>query len=241
MYDINNINYVYYGTGKDTIVLLHGWGQNISMMQPIGELLKNQYKILIIDLPGFGNSCEPEYLLTINDYADLIHELIKKLKIKDPILVGHSFGGKISIVYSSKYDVKKLVLLASPFCPETNKITLKQKVFRFFKKVPGLNKLEDFAKKHIGSTDYKNSSVMMRKILVNSIINDYSDNAKKITCPTIMIWGDLDDAVPLSRAYELEKLIKDSAVIVYPNCTHYAYLEDLTKTINILTSFLGGK
>ena len=53
-----DINYVDYGSGKDTIVLLHGWGQNIEMMKPIGDRLKNNFKIIIIDLPGFGLSEE---------------------------------------------------------------------------------------------------------------------------------------------------------------------------------------
>ena len=50
--------------------------------------------------------------------------------------------------------------------------------------------------------------------------------------------GDLDDAVPVERAYELEKLISDSGVVIYENCTHYAYLERLGQTVSVLRSFL---
>ena len=137
------------------------------------------------------------------------------------------------------YDVKKLVLFGSPFKKEITKISLKTKMLKSAKKIPGINKLENFAKKHMGSTDYRNASPIMREILVEHVNLDITENVKKIKCPTLIIWGTLDDAVPLERAYELEKLIKDSGVVVYENCTHYAYLERLGQTISVLKSFLG--
>ena len=51
------IHYVQYGKGKD-VVLLHGWGQNIEMMQPIGDILSSNYRVTILDFPGFGKSKE---------------------------------------------------------------------------------------------------------------------------------------------------------------------------------------
>ena len=237
-----NINYITYGNESgDDVVLLHGWGQNIDMMRPIGDRLKNKFKISIIDLPGFGGSSEPKEVLSIYDYVDILKELLGELNIKKPNLVGHSFGGKISIVYSSKYDVEKLVLLASPFCKEIEKLSLKTKVLKKLKKVPILNKLENIAKKHIGSSDYRNASETMRKILVEHVNLNVIEDAKKINVPTILIWGTNDSEVSLNRAYELENLIKDSAVIEFQGCTHYAYLERLDQTVNIINNlFTGG-
>ncbi len=235
------INYKLYGNGGDTIVLLHGWGQNIQMMEPIGNNFIKEYQVLIIDLPGFGSSDEPDDIWSMYDYVECIHELIEKLKIKNPILMGHSFGGKISLIYASKYEVKKLVLFASPFKKEIKKLSLKTKILKTAKKVPGLNKLEGFAKKHIGSRDYREASDFMRKILVEHVNLDITEDVKKITCPTLIIWGTEDMEVPIERAYELESLIKDSGVVVYEGCTHYAYIERLGQTINVLRSFLGGE
>lgn len=233
-----NINYIMYGkSNAKTIVLLHGWGQNIEMMKPIGDNFKDNFNILILDLPGYGLSEEPKEIWTVFDYADMVHTLLEKLSVKKPILMGHSFGGKISIVYAAKYEVEKLVLFASPFKKEIKKESLKLKVLRFFKKVPILNKLENFAKKHIGSTDYKNASVRMREILVSTVNLDVTDMAKKITCPTLIFWGTKDEAVPVERAYELEELIKDSGLIIYEG-THYTYLEYLPQVVNVLQTFL---
>ena len=234
-----NINYVMYGNQtSDTIVYLHGWGQNIDMMKPIADPFSKEFNILIIDIPGYGLSDEPEYPWTCYDYVECFKEMFDQLHIDNPILIGHSFGGKISLLYASKYPVKKMVLFGSPFKKEVQKLSLKVRVLKKLKKVPGLNKLEGFAKKHIGSDDYRHASDTMRKILVETVNLDITEEVKKIKCPTLIVWGTLDEAVPLARAYELEKLIKDAGVVVYENCTHYAYLENLNQTINVLWNFL---
>ncbi len=233
-----NINYIQYGKGKKNIVLLHGWGQNIEMMNPLGKKLENDAVITIIDLPGHGESDEPKVALTIEDYCEVVRELLEKLKIDNPILVGHSFGGRIAIVYAAKYDVEKLILLGAPCIRKEQKISFKVKVLKGLKKVPGLNKLEGFAKKHIGSRDYRNASEVMRKILVNTVNQDLSEYAKAIPCPTLLIWGDRDTEAPLSEAKELEKIMQDAGLIVYEGGTHYAYLEFIGPLTNVIRTFI---
>ena len=239
---INNVdvNYIDYGEGNNAIVLLHGWGQNIEMMKPIGDRFKKNNRIIIVDLPGFGLSEEPKEIWTLNDYVNCIKKLLDKLKIEKPILIGHSFGGKISLLYASMYEVEKLVLFGSPFKQEIKKLSTKTKILKFLKTVPIINKLEGFAKKHIGSTDYKNASEVMRKVLVEHVNLDIEEDVKKIKCPTLLLWGTMDTEVPVERAYELEKLISDAGVVTYEGCSHYAYLERIEQTINILKSFIGG-
>ena len=80
----------------------------------------------------------------------------------------------------------------------------------------------------------------MRKILVDHVNLDITEDVKKIKCPTLIIWGTNDEEVPLEDAYELEKLIRDAAVIEYPGCSHYAYLENLGQTVKIIKNFIGG-
>lgn len=238
---INNVevNYERYNEGgNNPLIFLHGWGQNIEMMIPIAKPFIKDHDVIIIDLPGFGKSGEPKNAWNVNDYVEMLHTLIKKLKLKNVSLIGHSYGGKICLLYASKYEVQKLVLLASPYKKEIKKDSLKLKALRTLKKVPILNKLENFAKSHIGSTDYKNASPIMREILVNTVNMDITEEAKKVKAPTLLIWGTNDEAVSIEEAYELESIMKDAGLVVYDGLTHYAYLEDLGKTINILKSFL---
>ena len=236
-----DINYIIYGNSKGkNVVLLHGWGQNIDMMKPIGNNISDKYNVTIIDLPGFGKSSEPTYIWKIDDYVECINKLLKELKIKKPIMIGHSFGGKITLLYASIYETEKIVLFGSPYTKEVQKLSTKTKILKTLKKVPVLNKMEGFVKKHIGSTDYKNSTEIMRKILVETVNYDITNNVKKISVPTLLIWGTNDEAVSIELARQLEKLIKDCGLIEYEGCTHYAYLERLDQTINILNSFIGG-
>ena len=93
-------------------------------------------------------------------------------------------------------------------------------------------------KKHLGSTDYKNASPLMREILVKHVNTDLTEDAKKIKCPTFIIWGTNDEAVPVEDAYELEKLIDNSGLTVYEGCTHYAYLERVAQTNAIIKTFI---
>lgn len=230
-----NLNYIQYGKGKD-IVLLHGWGQNIAMMQPLGNELSN-CRITILDFPGFGESEEPKESWAVEDYSNLLHELLTELKIKNPILIGHSFGGRVAIHYASNHPVEKLVLFGSP-CIRHERKSMKEKTLKFAKKVPGLRKISEIAKKYIGSTDYKNASPIMRDTLVKVINQDLSDCARKIECPTLLIWGTLDEAAPIEEARELEKLLKDGALIELEGCTHYAYLEALPRVASILKKFI---
>ncbi len=235
-----DINYEYFDNkSKTSLVFLHGWGQNIKMMESLAKPFCKKYNVLIIDLPGFGDSAEPKEVWSIYDYSEMVNELLKELKIKNPILIGHSFGGKISLAYAIKYNPKKIVLLASPYKKNIKKPTLKMKVYKTVKKIPLLNKLEGFVKNHVGSTDYKNASEMMKKILVNHVNLDLTEELKNIKCPTLLIWGTNDNAVSYEDGKELEKLIPNAGLVTYEGCTHYAYLERLDQTIRVLNSFIG--
>ncbi len=224
---------------KVTIVFLHGWGQNIAMMEPIQKYYQKYFNTLILDLPGFGQSGEPPYAFNTKDYVELLHELFLQLKIKNVILIGHSFGGRIALLYSSMYPVDKLICLASPYCPEVTKLSFKTKVYKKLRKIKCLKFITDYMRKKNGSVDYNNASEVMKGVLVNAINTDLTIDVQNIKCPTLLVWGDLDTAVPVSRCYELNNLIKNSGIVIYNGATHYAYLERLNELVIVLDSFMG--
>ncbi len=233
------VNYVQYGneTGKD-IVLLHGWGQNIEMMDPIGKGMQNKFRITIIDFPGFGKSPEPPYGFSVFDYYEILDELLENLNIKEPILIGHSFGGRIAIIYAVNKKVSKLVLMGTPFRRTNKKANYKLKVLKIVRKTPIIKNFEGYLRSKIASNDYYNASPIMRKVLVNVINQELTDLIPKIKVPTILIWGSYDKEVPISEAKYIEDKIKDCGLIIYEGCSHFAYLERLNQTINILDCFL---
>lgn len=230
------VNYIQYGKGKD-ILLLHGWGQNIQMMKPLGDYFSNRYRITILDFPGFGESEEPPVSWKIEDYSALISELVSALKIKKPIVMGHSFGGRVAIHYSSCNVIEKLVLFGSPCIREKENLPFSVKILKKLKSLPGMDSLGEKMKKYIGSRDYKAASPIMRQTLVNVVNEDLSIYARQIEEPTLLIWGEQDTEAPLQDAKDLEKIMIDAALIVLPG-THYAYLENLQQVCNILDHFV---
>lgn len=231
-----NVKYIQYGKGKD-IILLHGWGQNIEMMKPLGDAFCDRFRITILDFPGFGQSEEPKEAWTIDKYSLMLEEFVKQTGIKKPIVMGHSFGGRVAIRYSARNNIDKLVLFGSP-CIRTNEdLSLKVKILKKLKTLPGMNKFGEFMKQYIGSRDYKAASPIMRQTLVEVVNEDLSKYAREIEEPTLLIWGEQDTEAPVSDAKELEKIMMDAALIILPG-THYAYLENLARVITILDNFI---
>lgn len=231
-----DINYIQYGSGSD-ILLLHGWGQNIEMMKPLGDNLCSDHRVTILDFPGFGESGEPDTPWTIDDYMLMLEEFIDVLKIKKPIIMGHSFGGRVAISYSADHAIEKLVLFGSPCIRDNKKLPLYVRFLKKVKQLPGMNKIGEFMKQYIGSRDYKAASPVMRQTLVNVVNEDLSEYAKKIEEPTLLIWGENDTEALVEDAKRLEAIMIDAALIILPG-THYAYLENLNQVVNILKAFI---
>ena len=230
-----DVNYIQYGEGKD-ILLLHGWGQNIQMMQPIGDRFSDKFRITILDFPGFGLSGEPDVVWNISDYSVMLEQFVKKTGIKKPIIIAHSFGGRVAIRYSAHNPIEKLVLFGSACIKVKENLSLTVKFLKTLKKLPGMNEFGEKMKKYIGSRDYKAASPVMRKILVEVVNEDLSKYAREIEEPTLLIWGEHDMEAPVKEAKELEKIMIDAALIVLPG-THYAYLENINQVVNILDNF----
>lgn len=246
-----NINYIVEGEGNP-VVVLHGWGANIETVLPIVNILKSSYQVYAIDLPGFGKSDEPYDVFGSFEYAEIIKKFIDHFKLEKISLIGHSFGGKLSIIISSKYKdyVDKLVLIDSAgLIPKrTLSYHIKVKSYKLAKKLYKLfffwkkeNEIAEIINKKFGSDDYRNSSGIMRKILVKVVNEDLSYLLEEIECPTLLIWGDLDDATPLYQAKIMEEKIKNSGLVVLEGTGHFSYVEDYNKFALVLKSFFNIK
>ncbi len=230
-YIFNNIKirYTDEGSGK-AIVLLHGWGQNIEMMQPINVNLESFRKV-IIDFPGFGESDEPDVVWNVDNYVEFLHSFLNYLEIEKPILIGHSFGCRVAIKYACKYDVEKMVFTGAAGIKPKRGFSYYLRVYSYktaklFLKLPFLKKYESSVKSYFGSSDYKSTSGVMRGTFINVVNEDLTTYLNKIKCPVLLLWGESDDSTPIKDAYKMEKLIVDCALVKLKG-THYAYLENI--------------
>ena len=136
--------YVYFkkeGNGSP-IILLHGWGVDSSCFDDLMDSLKEKYQVFAIDLPGFGKSVEPSDYYVLEDYVGLVEQFVNDKKLANPIILGHSFGGRIAIRYASRHRVSKLILVDSAGMKPKNyvKVKLKIMIYKLKKKNDGKNK-----------------------------------------------------------------------------------------------------
>lgn len=243
-----SVNYETIGEGND-LILLHGWGASIESLKPVYDYLGKYFKTYIIDLPGFGKSGEPAYAWGISEYSALLGEFIRQLEIKNPILIGHSNGGRIIIHFSatSEISINKLILIDSAGIKPKRPLKYYIKVYSFklIKKIltiPLLKKhtveLMEKARSKFGSSDYSKASAIMRQILVKLVNDDLRHILPDIKCPTLLIWGENDTATPVSDGRLMEKLIKDAGLVVFKNAGHFSYLDKFNEFIAVITSFL---
>lgn len=242
-----NINYFDEGIGN-TVLFLHGWGGSIQTMKPIANFIKDRCRVIILDLPGFGESDMPKTPWNSYDYAECIKKFIDTLGLNNIILFGHSHGGRISIILSSKYDfVKKLILIDSAGIVPKRKLKYYIKVYSFklLKKIYIIfsigdskeHKLEQFYKK-FGSTDYKESKGVMRQTMVKVIHDNLIELLPSIKAPTLLIWGENDEDTPLYMGKIMEEKIKDSGLIILKGAGHYSYIDCYDQFKAVINVFL---
>ncbi len=241
-YVYNNIKVNYFDNlnKKQPVVLLHGWGQNIDMMKPIGDELLSTNRVIIIDFPGFGKSEEPLDAWDVSEYTNMLRTLLIKLNVDNPILIGHSFGCRVAIKYSNLYPVKKMIFTGGAGIRPQRGINYYVKVYTYktikmVKKLPGLSKVGNSS--NYGSEDYRNASDAMKGTFVKVVNEDLKPLLKNISCPVLLIWGKNDEATPLSDGMLMEQLIADSALITLEG-THYAYLENISYFNVIVKEFI---
>ena len=246
---INKIdtNYLDEGNGQN-ILILHGWGSSIPVMKNMFNHLNKNNRVVILDLPGFGETEEPKESWNLNNYVDFIIEFMKDLKIKKPIIIGHSFGGRIAIKLASECPeviLNKLILIDSAGIKNNSKPSLKVKVLKRLKKLLGgiFPKLVESFKNKLGSADYNNASPVMKEVLVNVINEDLTSLLAKINYSSLLIWGENDQETPFSDALVMEEKIKDSGIVKVPNAGHYSFLDNPHLVLSVIDSFVqeGGK
>ena len=241
-----NFHYTVQGEGAP-IILMHGWGCNLTTLQSVEKVAMENHTVYNVDFPGFGESQEPSQVWGVEEYTQLIEQFVKAENIENPILLGHSFGGRVGILYSSRNKVNKLILVdAAGVKPRRSlKYYFKVYTYKLGKKLMPLIYGKERAQQRIdamrakrGSSDYNNASPMMRAILSKVVNEDLKEKMPLIKAPTLLIWGENDTATPLRDANIMGKLIPNAGLVSFPGCGHYSFLDNPFQFAAVLRSFL---
>ena len=243
-----DIYYEKYGNSKSTILILPGWGDTRGTFTHIINCFRKNFTIYILDYPGFGESKFPNRDLSLSDYTRLIKDFIAYNNIKNPIIIAHSFGGRIAIDLASSYsvDINKIILIDSAgIKPKTGFMgKFKKYLYKFLKKI-GLfltgnlkQKYMNFLISVFGSTDFKSLSNNMRNTFIKIINYDLSNKLSNILVPTLLIWGNRDFDTPINDGYVMKKSIKDSGLVIINNAGHFSYLDYPSYVDSIIYEFV---
>ena len=231
----------------NTILLLHGWGCNHTTLKSIENIVKDKMHVFNFDLPGFGKSDEPKNIWGVDEYTQLIEKFVKENNIESPILLGHSFGGRISILFSSRNKTRKVILTDAAGIKPKRSLRYYYKVYTYktLKKLLPMvvgkkyaNKLIEKYRGKSGSSDYNQASPMMRTILSKCVNEDLKSVMPHIKAPTLLIWGENDTATPIYDAQIMERLIPDAGLVSFPNCGHYCFLDNPIGYKAVIKEFL---
>lgn len=219
------------GNGKDAFVLLHGWGQNKEMFEPMYMFLASQKKTVIsVDFPGFGKSEEPKVIYGIKEYAEWLKALLVLENIENVIFIGHSFGCRVAYYYSANKlgKVKKLLMTGAAGIKPKRSLNYYIKVYSYkmlkvLLPAIGMKHVLEYKQRNAGSSDYKNATPIMRGVLSKVVNEDLTSILSKIEAPTLLVFGENDDATPVRDGKLMEQKIQNATLIIYENEGHYAY------------------
>jgi pimeloyl-ACP methyl ester carboxylesterase len=244
--DKSLVNYQIQGSGP-AVVLLHGWGDNLSTFKELTKFLKSDYTVISLDLLGFGESELPKDTYDLEKYAKFVSDFL--LKIDQPhvyAFVGHSNGGAICIrgISSGLLKSERLVLLASSgvrstynkrknflrasakvaklmtvVLPESTQMKIKRKVY---KKLGS----DLFVAEHLQDT--------FKKVVSEDVVHE----AAMIIQPTLLIYGSADRATPVKYGETFAQQIENSVLKIIDGADHFLHHTHSKEVNKLVMDFL---
>ena len=238
-------NYVRSGTGKE-ILILHGWGDNVASWKDLIADLSKNYEVIALDLPGFGGSEAPRAAWGLSEYATFVAAFLSKAKLQPYAVIAHSNGGAIAIRALSHhlFSAQKLVLLASAGIRSEYKG--RKKALRLVTKAGKAltTPLPRSIKKRLRQKVYQTvgSDMLVAEHLQDTfkrvVTDDVRTDARQISIPTLLLYGDTDQATPLRYGELLHKAIPNSKLQVLSGAGHFLYSDKPQEVMAQIEDFL---
>ncbi len=238
--NIKNHNYkIYYTTSRPrdlpVLVLLHGWGVDSSIFKKVMDQLN--YHCVAIDFLGFGQSDVPIMPLSVDDYVEMVWQVVDYLKLKDIIILGHSFGGRVCIKYNLVHPVKEMILVNSAGIKnnsfEVKKQVWKYKIQKRWYKIFNRKKYVELIQ-NSGSRDYKALNSVMKQTMSKVVNEDLKKYLEQVKIKTSLLWGVNDEETPLNHAYLMHDLLMNSRLFLFYHSGHYTFIDEEKKFVQLI-------
>jgi pimeloyl-ACP methyl ester carboxylesterase len=243
--DANGIRLAYddQGTGLP-LVFLHAFPLNRSMWAPQATALSKQFRTIMIDLRGHGESDAPLWNFSLDQYADDVCALLDHLAIPQAILVGLSMGGYVSLAFSKRYGNRLKALVLADTRAQADGPEGRIGRFRLAQTAYGQGTAavaEIMLPKLLGSTSLERRADLVEGVRraihrtpVSGILVDLMAMAARpdsvahlrtVTCPTLVVVGQEDYTTPLADAQLMAADIPHARLAVIPAAGHLSNLE----------------
>ncbi len=218
------IRYDILGKKGSAVLFVHGWGGSGESLRALAALASQNHKAILVDLPGFGGSDNPEPDWGVEEYTQVVSGLLEYLKIGKVIYFGHSFGGSVGLhLTTSTQKVSKLILCNSSYRRSVKKSRFAMAIKQVIPEHKALRRL--FYRIFFRNSDlarYPHLESNFRKI----ILQDMAATATKVAVPTLIIWGENDTITPVEYARDLQAKIRRSHLVIVPGARHSLPLSD---------------
>ena len=212
----------------DTLVFLHGWGGDLRSFAGAYNAACD-WGVNAVNI-AFPKTVPGDW--GIYDYATHVERVLAALNIDRPIIIGHSFGGRVAVILAAQDKCKKLVLTGSAGLKPRFDIRKQYKIAKYHYRVKHGKPLDG-----MGSIDYNNTDASMRSVFVR-IVNSHLDKLLPyIKCKTLIVWGKADKETPPYMAKRFHRGIADSK-LVFIDGGHYGYAESNCGFTRLVKSFV---
>jgi pimeloyl-ACP methyl ester carboxylesterase len=244
--DVEGLSTCYVDVGDgEPVLILHGWGASGGAVAPIVQAMSRNRRAISVDLPGFGGTDGPPRAWGTSDYATWVSGFITALKLSEPAIIGHSFGGRLAIRLAVEHGIgSRLVLVDAAGVPP-------RRGFRYYRRVAtakGMrlatrpfgragSRVQQAVSRRMASTDYAAAGAL-RPTFVKVVSEDLRPLLPDIAVPSLLVWGSMDEETPLWQAHVMERLIPDAGLVVLEGAGHYSYLDQAARFARIVEHFL---
>jgi pimeloyl-ACP methyl ester carboxylesterase len=221
------------GHEGQSLVWLHGWGMEHSSLLRLASLFRNTHKNTLYDQPGFGFTPRLADGAGTEDYADALARELEQAGGAPHILIGHSFGGRVSVQMAARHPhlVKAIVLIGGAGLQRRRSLAFKirarclklmGRMAQSSDKMLG-TKFRDAYVERFGSRDYKNAGAL-RPTFVRVVNEDLSKVAKAVRCPALLLYGSDDTEAPPEIGRRFENLIPIARFVEVRGFDHWDIL-----------------